>query len=64
MQRVMTKDVGLNFVAGEIYDHLGTTWDHLARNVGAPLDSFSKPVDEAVRSLITKGKKRQTKRAA
>lgn len=52
MERVITSDIGDNFVVGQVYDQLQTTWDHLATNVGKPLHSFSRPVADVIRESI------------
>lgn len=53
MQRVLTKTVG-RYEQGVIKDYPRATWVQIARSAKAPLDSFSKPIEE----LANGGKKK------
>ena len=49
MERIFTKDVGKNFKRGQVKEYPITTWRDIAASVKRPLDSFSKPTDEAMK---------------
>lgn len=54
MERIFTKDVG-RFKSGDLRDYAKGVWTQIERNVRKPLDSFTKPADDAAKeSLKTK----------
>ena len=49
MERVFIKDVGKNFKRGDVKDYPITTWRDIEASAKRPLDSFSKPVESAMK---------------
>lgn len=55
MERIFTQDVGKNFRRGDVRNYPKGLWTSIERSAGRPLETFTKPVEDAAREAVTGG---------